>query len=199
MDLNLLHTFVTVANTRNISRAAEQVHLTQPAVSLQIKQLEEKLGTPLFLRHPLRLTDAGEHLFHNARQILAQWHTTLDYIQEEQGLNAGSLTIACSDTLMRFHLLEHIALFKQRHPQVALSLLNRTSQAAQQAVLCGEADIALALNEQDHPKLAHRPVVSYQDVAAVHPDHALGSLEGITAQRLAQQSLLLLEERTLSR
>ena len=198
MDLNLLQTFVTVAMTRNISRAADIVNLTQPAVSLQIKQLEDKLGTPLFLRHPLRLTDAGEHLFHNAQQILAQWQTTLEFVNDEKGLSAGSLTIACSDTLMRFHLLEKISAFKHRHPQVKLSLLNRTSHGAQQAVLDGEADIAIALYEHDHPKLIHRPLLTYNEVAAMHPEHGLSSLSSITAHRLVQQDLLLLEQRTLS-
>ncbi len=199
MDLSLLQTFVTVAMTRNISRAAELVNLTQPAVSLQIKQIEELLGSPLFLRHPLRLTEAGEHLLLNAQQILAQWQTTLEFVQDEKGLHAGTLTIACSDTLMRFHLLDKIALFKQHYPDVNISLLNRTSHGARKAVLEGEADIAIALYEHDHPKLNHRHMLSYQDIAAVHADHGLANVKSMTAQRLAQENILLLEERTLSR
>ncbi len=199
MDLGLLQTFVTVAATRNISRAAEQVHLSQPAVSLQIKQLEATVGTALFARHPLRLTDAGEHLLVNAQQILAQWQQTLEFVQAEQSLVAGKLTIACSDTLMRFTLLDKIALFNQQFPQVHMSILNRTTHGAQQAVLMGEADLAIALYEQDHAKLIHRPLLEYQEVAAVNPQHALAAQNTVTAHRLVQENLLLLEERTLSR
>lgn len=198
MDLNLLRTFCTVAETQNISRAAEQRHLTQPAVSLQIKQLETLVGAALFLRHPLRLTETGEHLLANAQDILSRWQQTLDFVQQQQELTRGSLTIACSDTLLRYRLLQPLQQFRARYPGVDVALLNRTSEEARLAVLKGEADLALGLHQHEHPKLIHRNVLTYQEVALVSPQHSLAGQAALNARQLTGQPLLLLEEKTQS-
>ena len=198
-DFSQLKSFVAVARYGSISRAADVVHLTQPAVSLQIKQLETALGTALFTRHPLRLTDAGEHLLTQAQAILDQWESALDYVNDEQTLTRGKLTIACSDTLMRFALLPTIKAFKSRYPGVQLSFLNRTSAGAQVDVVEGRADLALSLSDEPHPKLKRRPMLQYRDVLITPPNHPLATPDPIAAHQLEHETLLLLEERTTSR
>lgn len=199
IDLTLLRTFVAVAKTRNISRAAEQIHLTQPAVSLQIKQLESVVGAELFLRHPLRLTDAGEYLLSQSEQLLAQWQDVLSFVQDEKDLVQGSLTIACSDTVMRFCLLPAIKQFRKRYAGIEFSILNRTSVAAKEAVLSGEADLAYALLDLPHPKLNHQPFLTYREVAALPANHPWTGTNKVAARQLVSETLLLLEERTQTR
>jgi LysR family cyn operon transcriptional activator len=199
IDLTLLRTFVAVANTKNISRAAEQIHLTQPAVSLQIKQLENVVGTELFLRHPLRLTDAGEYLLAQSEHMLNQWQDILSYVQDEKDLVQGTLTIACSDTVMRFCLLPAIKQFRKRYPNLAFSILNRTSSAAKEAVLSGEADLAYALIDQPHAKLKQQPFLTYREVAAMPANHIWAQSKNLSAKQLVSETLLLLEERTQTR
>jgi len=194
-----MQTFCTVAGTLNISRAAEQLNLTQPAVSLQIKQLENLIGAPLFLRHPLRLTDVGDHLRINAQQILKQWELTLEFVQSERALTSGNLTIACSDSVMRFCLINKIKRFGQMYPGVDLSIINRTTNQATAAVVDGSADIAIAIHTGNQPKLIHKPLFSYQEVAVFHPDHDLQSQKIVTARQLCRETLLLLETNTISR
>lgn len=198
-DFSQLKSFVAVARYGSISRAAEAVHLTQPAVSLQIKQLESALGTALFYRHPIRLTDAGEYLLTYAQSMLAQWDLALDYVRDEQSLVRGQLTIACSDTLMRFALLPTIKLFKTQYPGVQLSFLNRTSAGAQTDVVEGRADLALSLADEPHPKLKRKPLLRYRDVLVAPPDHPLATQPTVSAMALEGETLLLLEERTTSR
>lgn len=198
-DFSQLKSFVAVARYGSISRAAEAVHLTQPAVSLQIKQLESALGTALFTRHPLRLTDAGEHFLTQAQAILDHWKSALDYVSDEQTLTRGKLTIACSDTLMRFALLPTIKVFKTRYPGVQLSFLNRTSAGAQVDVVEGRADLALSLSDEPHPKLKRQSVLQYRDVLITPPNHPLAAPNPVAAHQLEQETLLLLEERTTSR
>lgn len=198
-DFSLLKTFLAVARHQNISRAAEEVHLSQPAVSLQIKQLETTIGSTLFTRHPLRLTDAGKHLREHAQSVLTQWESALSFVQEEKALTTGQLTIACSDTVMRFALLPLIRQYKNRFPGIQLSFLNRTSGSAQQDVVQGRADLAYALSDEPHPKLIHKPFLNYQDVTVMDQQHPLATRKQLTAKLLSQHTLLLLEERTTSR
>jgi len=199
VDLNLLKTFCAVSRTLNISKAAEQRNLTQPAVSLQIKQLESIIGSALFLRHPIRLTETGEHLLVNAQEILSKWQSTLDFVQQEQALTKGTLTIACSDAVLRYCLLPIVAEFRDKYPGIHLALLNRTSLGAQQAVIEGKADFAIALFQNEHPKLIHKPFLNYNEVAVVPNDHPLAKQKSVNAQRLNKEPLLLLEEKTLTR
>lgn len=198
-DFSLLKTFVAVARHGSISRAADEVNLTQPAVSLQIKQLENSVGTALFHRHPIRLTDAGEHLLSHAQSVLSSWHDALKFVQEEKDLISGKLTIACSDTVMRFQLLPLIREFQRRYPGVKLALLNRTSAGAQDDVVQGRADIAYALADGQHPKLVYRPYRPYRDVAVMDSSHRLAGRRQLSAAALQKEILLLLEERTTSR
>jgi DNA-binding transcriptional LysR family regulator len=145
------------------------------------------------------LTDTGEHFLVNAQNILAQWESTLTFIQAEETLEKGALTIACSDTVMRYWLLPTIREFRSKYPGIRLSFLNRTSSGAQEAVLNGEADVAIALFQKDHPKLVHKKLFSYQEVAVVANGHPWGDQRYVTPHTLVKENLLLLEERTQTR
>jgi DNA-binding transcriptional LysR family regulator len=141
----------------------------------------------------------GEHLLVNAKSILTQWDETLAFVQSETELTTGKLTIACSDTVMRFCLLPTIERFQKNHPKMKLNFLNRTSQSARDSVINGDADIAIAIWQGDHPKLIHRKMFRYNEHVVVPMSHPLSSMESITAHQLIKENLLLLEERTLSR
>ncbi len=199
MDLTLLKTFCAVAETLNISRTADVIGLTQPAVSQQIKQLERTVGSELFLRHPLRLTETGQHLLVNAKEILSQWQRTLEFVQTEKDLKGGRLSIACSDVAMRYCLLDKIRRYREAYPGVELSVINRTSSGACDAVRAGEADLAIGIHTVDQDKLIHKPLMHYHEVAVVPVGHSLADRKSISAAQLAQEPLLLLEEKAKSR
>src|SRR5687768_7231126 len=135
MPLNLHHLalFVAVADERSVSRASERLMVSQPAVSKQLKQLEQALGVPLFDRAPrgVRATQAGELLAGYARRIFGLADEAEQAVAELRGLRRGSLSIAAGTTI-GVHLLPDVFVrFRQSHPGVRIDLEIEGSEVVQ--------------------------------------------------------------------
>lgn len=157
MELRLLRYFWTVAETGNVSKAAEQLHVTQPTVSRQLQSLEEELGTPLFLREPNRmvLTKAGLFLKSRAEEILSLTaETEQAFVDSREELLSGTIQIGCveadnSDTMAM--LLEELV---QDYPQVHFNLFTGTSEDISDRLDKGLLDVAVLLEPIDTEKYA---------------------------------------------
>ena len=123
MTPDQLLTFAVVAELRNISRASDALHLSQPAVSGQLRLLQQAFGEPLYLRdgRGIRLTAAGEQLAAHAQRLRAVYRQAADYRDALRGLSAGRLRIGASTTPASYLLPYLVAAFRRRHPQVALA------------------------------------------------------------------------------
>ncbi|HLD08774.1 MAG TPA: LysR family transcriptional regulator, partial [Methylophilaceae bacterium] len=141
LTLRQLRVFEAVANHLSYSRAAEALHLTQPAVSMQIKQLEESAGLPLFeqLGKKIYLTAAGKEFRRYCRNILDQLDEAENVLAEMKGVDHGKLTISVATTASHF-ATQLLAEFCKRYPKVSVSL-----NVANREALLGH----LALNEMD--------------------------------------------------
>ena len=124
MTPDQLLTFATVADAGNISRAAQQLHLSQPAVSGQLRALQEWFGEPLYRRsgHGIALTEAGERLAEQARQLRQVYRQAHAVRESWRGLETGALRLGASTTPASYLLPALVADFRQAFPAVSLHL-----------------------------------------------------------------------------
>ncbi|EHA17362.1 LysR family transcriptional regulator [Halomonas sp. HAL1] len=145
MDTQSLQAFVAVADTQSFSRAAEQLHLTQPAVSKRIATLESQVGTRLFDRigRRIALTEAGNVLLPQAQRILFSVEDSRRALANLSGQVGGKLTLATSHHIGLHRLPPLLKQYTQRHPEVELDLHFLDSEQAYQGVLDGTLEMAV--------------------------------------------------------
>jgi len=129
VNLEWYRVFYWIARTGSLSRAAERLHITQPAVSHTVKQLESALSGQLFFRTTkgVTLTKEGEVLFHYLEQAFNFVDIGEKAIAEMNSLNSGEIAIGASDTLCKHFLLPYLEQFHARHPGVRIRITNRTT------------------------------------------------------------------------
>jgi DNA-binding transcriptional LysR family regulator len=149
MDTHQLKAFVAVAELESVSRAAERLFLTQPAVTRRLQILEEQLGQPLFdrLGRHLMLTEAGRCLLPYARQILDLMDKSAQAVADLAATVQGTLTLVTSHHIGLHRLPLVLREYKRLYPEVTLKLRFMNSQEAHRAVRLGEADLGVTTEE----------------------------------------------------
>lgn len=153
MDKLALETFLKVAQEESFSRAAEKLHLTQPAISKRIASLEDDLGNLLFDRigKQVRLTHSGEVLIQHANNLLKAMQDCKTDIQNLNHKIEGTLKIGVSHHIGLHRFPPYLKFFSQQHPKLHLNINFIESEQAEQLLISGELDIALA-TLSEHPK-----------------------------------------------
>ncbi|MGL5947635.1 MAG: LysR family transcriptional regulator [Aeromonas sp.] len=157
LDLNQLHTFVTLARLQHFGQAASALHMTQPNVSLQLKNLEQVTKAKLIERAPFRLTPAGERLLASASLVLDELQLCQSDLNALAG-SQGALAIAASDMLSRRLLIAPLQQLKQAFAGIDLRLYNTTSDQAAELVKRGKADLGLVLAQPRVATLSFTPL-----------------------------------------
>lgn len=145
MNFRILNYFLTVAHEKNITKAAEVLHITQPTLSRQLMQLEEDLGTKLFdrSRHNFALTPSGQFLVQRAQEILDMVEkTTLDIQDQEQNLS-GSIAFGAGEYYATQTLAQLIGAFQKQYPAVTFDLFTATADTLLEKMEKGLIDIAI--------------------------------------------------------
>ncbi|WP_061018091.1 LysR family transcriptional regulator [Vibrio splendidus] len=150
LDIHLLKTFVTLAEYKHFGKAANALHMTQPNVSLHLKQLEQQTRIKLIERSPFRLTQAGERLLETSQRTLLELQICQADLNAINDLKVGTLTIAVSDIISRFLLIRPFQKFKAQYPGIDLTLLNTTSSQASSLVKNAQADIGFVIAKEQH-------------------------------------------------
>ncbi len=150
LDINLLKTFVTLAEYKHFGKAANALHMTQPNVSLHLKQLEKQTRIKLIERSPFQLTQAGERLLETSQRTLLELQICQADLNAINDLKIGTLTIAVSDIISRFLLIRPFQKFKAQYPGIDLTLLNTTSSQASSLVKNAQADIGFVIAKEQH-------------------------------------------------
>ncbi|HLG75176.1 MAG TPA: LysR family transcriptional regulator [Ktedonobacteraceae bacterium] len=155
MNFNHLLIFQKVAKKGHFTRAAEELFISQPAVSKQIHELEKALKQPLFSRvgQKVFLTDAGRLLLPYANRIFALAEEAEMALQEMQGLERGQLTVGASMTIGTYLLPELLGVYKERHPRIELFVTVANTEEVQEAVLVNKVEIGLIEGGVTHPEL----------------------------------------------
>ncbi|MBO7910510.1 LysR family transcriptional regulator [Vibrio splendidus] len=150
LDINLLKTFVTLAEYKHFGKAAIALHMTQPNVSLHLKQLEQQTRIKLIERSPFQLTQAGERLLETSQRTLLELQICQADLNAINDLKIGTLTIAVSDIISRFLLIRPFQKFKAQYPGIDLTLLNTTSSQASSLVKNAQADLGFVIAKEQH-------------------------------------------------
>ena len=196
MEWHELKAFLAVADAGSFSRAAEQLHLTQPAVSKRIQSLETSLATRLFDRVGRRifLTDAGKTLEPRARQLLAQLDDTEKLLKNLDRRVDGRLSVATSHHVGLHRLAPVLQRFSRAHPEVQLDIAFVDSEAAHTLVRNAETELAVVTLDPDGPaELAYRPLWTDVLVFIASADHPLAdqALAPVTLAELGDAPVIL--------
>lgn len=153
LDIHWLKTFVTLAECKHFGKAANALHMTQPNVSLHLKQLEQATKAKLVERSPFRLTQAGERLLESSKTTLLELQICQADINAISDLSRGTLTIAVSDIISRVLLIRPFQLFKAQYPGIDFTLLNTTSSQASGLVKSAQADLGFVISQKQSEPL----------------------------------------------
>jgi DNA-binding transcriptional LysR family regulator len=194
ITLRHLRIFEAVARQGSISRAASELHLTQPAVSMQVKQLEDQIGLALIEQIGKRmcLTEAGQELRGRAARIATEMSELSAAMDQFRGLERGVLRLAIVSTASYF-LPEIIAGFSQLHPGVRISLQVVNREAVLAALADNRADLAIAGQPPSSADVVARHFMDNPLVVTASPSHPRAAAKHIPLQDLAQETLVLRE------
>lgn len=194
MDNQSLKAFVTVARYGSFSLAAEQLHLTQSAVSKRIASLEHHTGKKLFDRiaRQVTLTEAGNALLPRAQHILQEYAAAVQAINDLSGDTKGLLHLAISHHLGLHRLPPILKAFARQYPEVHLNIEFMDSEKAYEQVLQGKSEVAvITLALEQHPNIYSRKIWHDPLQFICAPDHALAEIEQPSLNDLAQYPVIL--------
>jgi len=171
MELYQLKTFVAIAREGSLTRAAERVYTSAPAVSAQLKALEDELGVKLFDRNPrgMALTDAGRSLLDEAERTLASASRMRSAAEQLRGVAQGAVRLGTVVDPVALRLGEVLVRLAERHPQVTLQLRQGLSHETLAALRRGELDCAYALNDRERIDGLEVRRLTLIDMAVVMP------------------------------
>lgn len=198
MELRQLGYFVTVAEERNFTRAAQRLRIAQPAVSQQMQRLERELGEALFDRtaRGIELTAVGQALLPHARAALAAAQLGRDAISSLRGLLTGHLSLGTVRHAPA-DLADLIGSFHQAHPRVQLKITEDHTGPLLDALRAGTLDLAyagLAPGQRVPSGLSSRVVATEPVVLVMHRDHALAGEGSVPLARLRGEPMVMLPE-----
>ena len=177
MTLEQLRIFVAVAEREHVTRAAEDLHLTQSAVSAAVSNLEGRYAAKLFDRigRRIALTEAGRLFLVEARAVLARAEAAETVLADLAGLKKGRLSLAASQTVAGYWLPARIHAYRERFPGVSVSLAIANTDAVAAAIHDGEADVGVVEGLIDDPALRAVPVAWDEMALVAAPSHPWAS------------------------
>jgi DNA-binding transcriptional LysR family regulator len=201
MNPRHLQTFLAVRRHRNFTRAAEEVFLTQPAVSRQVRQLEEELGVRLFeqIGKSLHLTDAGQTLAAEAEKLLGAMERTAEAVRSHSSAERGSVRIGASTTPGYYLLPDLLGRFHRRFPKVALHYTVENSLKIEQKIVRNELDLGFVGAHLTSEDLELKPVVEDEIVCFTSPSHRLAKARRIAPSSLEEELWTIREKGSATR
>ncbi|CAM3470315.1 LysR family transcriptional regulator [Halomonas lysinitropha] len=186
-SIRQLDAFVAVAQSRSLAEASERIHLSQPAISIALRKLEETVGGALFSRstRQLTLTPEGEAFLPVAIRLLHDWTDAFEDLDELFSKKRGKVTVAALPTLAAGLLPGVIAAFHARYPRINFALHDVLAEQVNTMVREGRADLGLSVPPIDSEDLAFEPVLEDRYVAVCPLGHPLLERPQVTWHQLA--------------
>jgi DNA-binding transcriptional LysR family regulator len=203
VNFHQLYVFHAVAFHRSFSRAAEALEITQPAVSIQVQELEKSLGVTLLHRRPggLRVTEVGETVYAYAQQIFALSGRMLETVEELQGLKTGHLRLGASTTPGEFVLPLAVGRFRQLYPSIRVELVIANTRSIIQRILNREMDLGM-IGDRPEEHSGELELVHYLDdeiVLVAAPGSPVSRQQPLTPQQVVEAGLIVREEGSATR
>jgi DNA-binding transcriptional LysR family regulator len=195
MDLHQLRSFAAVARHRHFTRAAEELHIGQPAVSQHVRRLEDELGVRLLSRttRSVELTEAGRLLLERSERALGELDAGLDELAELRGLVRGRLTIGAMQYLEPYDLAAALATFHELHPAIDIRVVEEVAQSMLAAVLADQLDVAFVPTEEGLPPgLSSELLFEDELVLVVAPEHPLAGRSQVRVAALRDEPFVFL-------
>ena len=194
MDLRQLRYLVALAEEQNFTRAAAREHIAQPALSQQIRRLEDEVGLVLVERttRHMSLTDAGALLVTRARRIMAELDAAGDELEALKGMDVGRVRVGAMHTMGPIDVSLALAIFHERHPGVELTVREESSEELAEMIRDDELDLAfLSVTERiESHALALHQLVSEELVVVLSPDHRLAGRRRLRMAELSDQEFI---------
>jgi DNA-binding transcriptional LysR family regulator len=200
-NLYQLQIFQVVAEAGNISRAAEQLFLTQPAVSQHVRTLEKELGVQLFERgsRGVTLTPPGEIFLDYTRCLLRLAEEARDAVTRTGGIPPSRVRIGASPGVGVFLLPEWIHAFHQRHPTLSVTLRTAATPVIVTALTERQIDVGIVEGQTDHDAIEATPLWDEEIALVIGHGHPWWSRQTVDAEELADQGFIVREEGSLTR
>ena len=199
MELRHLRYFVTAAEEGSISRAAERLNITQPAVSRQLRDLEEELGTKLFDRESkgLSLTDGGETALLHARDLLRRANRMMEALRPREGNPRKVIKVGYIPTALTGFLADGMRKFNQTHENTCVQIQEMTPAQQEAALQAGELDIALLGSPCPiiQQQFSTAPILRVAMAAVLPDNHLLALRKSIDLVELADETFVSLDEK----
>src|SRR5712692_9507979 len=201
MDVRDLQVFLSVAKHLNYTRAGEEVSLSQPSVSVRMRQLERDLGSKLFeqLGKKIALTEAGKLLVPYASRVIAAMDDARDAMDDLQGLERGSLRIGASTTPGMYLIPRTIAHFKRRYPKIEIHLAVKDTRQIEEGVIRNEFDFGFVGGHLTGDEVDVVPWMSDELILVVPVAHRLAAKRVVKPQDLSREKFILREQGSATR
>jgi DNA-binding transcriptional LysR family regulator len=192
--LRQLHVFESVADELSFTRASEKLHLSQPAVSIQVKQLEEGVGLPLFehVGKRISLTEAGWIVYRCSQTIRSVLEDAGEQLDELMGIQRGRLEVTVATTASYF-ASRILAGFAGRFPQIAISLDVTNREGLLQQLELNQCDLVIMGEPPKGKRLTSTPIMENPLVIIASPGHPLAGKKGIPVKELGKQEFVFRE------
>jgi len=193
LEVRHLKLVETVAREGGLTKAAARLHVTQSALSHQLRDIEDKLGAPLFLRlnKKMLLTQAGERLLSSAPAVLDELKRAEEDIRQIALHREGILRIS-TECYTCYHWLPRVLKpFNREFPRVEVRIVADATRRPVEALLDGRLDLAITSNTVRNQKLIFKPLFKDEMVVIVSPDHPLAGMEVFNAKDFASEHLLV--------
>ncbi|MEZ5448585.1 MAG: LysR family transcriptional regulator [Thiolinea sp.] len=190
----LLRTFCVVAQKENITHAAEQLHISQPTVSLQVQALEREMGEKLLERRgpSVKLTPEGKVLYQLVQPLAAGIDTLRESFAASLGkMEMGELNIAAGQSTSLYVLPEYIQRFKETYPGIRINLHNVQGQSGMKLLLDDQVDLAIGPLLQVPDTIIYQPFATFRSILIVARDHPLADKTEISLEDISPYGLIL--------
>lgn len=178
---------MVVAEQSSFRRAAEQIHISPPALSTHIRELEETIGVPLLYRttRNVALTEEGARFLERIRPLFSGLDSVIEEFREEADLLRGRLAVACLPTIVSHVLPPMLITLQKRHPGITIRVLDLGYSAMIAAIKSGEADLGIGAIPENHAEFDIVPLVEDGFVALVPAGHPLANKHHVSLDQLA--------------
>lgn len=193
LEVKHLKLVQAVHEERSITRAGSRLHLTQSAISHQLKEIEDRLGAQLFqrARHDMVLTPAGKRVLDAAAMVLEELRRTEEDVAQMAGRQGGSVRIS-TQCYTAYHWLPQLMKeFTRKHPHVAVHINVDATYRAVDALLEGSLDLALTNDKRSHERLRYTSVFGDELIALMPNTHPLAGKEYLRARDLQDEPLVM--------